>query len=434
MEMPPHKVRFSKRAVVFDVTHLVTRLNRQATSGIDRVDLAYGRYFSDESSRIACGTHYGLFAPHIWSPEKVVSLVKLFELAQRETEQTDGLAWQNRVVGLMATGGRYDASGELLSMKDRLTLLPRQGAFRISHDLGRSVPLNAIYLNAAQHAFEHSRFFRWLDRRPDIVPVFLVHDLIPLDYPEFFPSENYGRFKRRVDTIVKHARAIITTTHDVATRINAEYRQRGRAPVPIHVEPLASPLELKEIGQNINLNFNAPYFIMVSTIEPRKNHLLLINVWRELARRGGIVPKLVLVGRRGWLCDQVCRELDLAPDLKPHIVEISGLPSVHLRGLISKARALLLPSFKEGYGLSIVEALSLGTPVVCSDIPVFREVSQNAAMFLSPIDGAGWLRAIDRLGTENSELHQQLLARAKDFVAPTWSGYFKKIEEFIVNL
>jgi glycosyltransferase involved in cell wall biosynthesis len=93
-----------------------------------------------------------------------------------------------------------------------------------------------------------------------------------------------------------------------------------------------------------------------------------------------------------------------------------------------------MPSFAEGYGLPIVEALSLGTPVVCSDIPVFHEVSQNRAMFLSPLDGKGWLKVIEQLNAGDCSLHRELLAEAGCFVAPTWNSYFSKIEEFITSL
>jgi glycosyltransferase involved in cell wall biosynthesis len=179
---------------------------------------------------------------------------------------------------------------------------------------------------------------------------------------------------------------------------------------------------------------NETYFVAVSTIEPRKNYRLLINVWRELSRRMSPVPKLVIVGHRGWESEQIFRELDLSLDIRPHIIEVPSLSSSHLRNLIQNARALLMPSFVEGYGLPIVEALSLGTPVVCSDIPVFREVSQNTAMFLSPLDGKGWMEAIVQLAISDSPLYRQLSAEIRGFATPTWKNYFDKIEGFIANL
>jgi len=69
-----------------------------------------------------------------------------------------------------------------------------------------------------------------LGGRPDVAPVFLIHDLLPLDFPEFFPRGYELRFLRRVETMAQYARAIITTTAQVAERIQNEYRSRGLAP------------------------------------------------------------------------------------------------------------------------------------------------------------------------------------------------------------
>jgi len=205
--------------------------------------------------------------------------------------------------------------------------------------------------------------------------------------------------------------------------------------VPIHVEPLASPLEhagnINEVDAELAGN---SYFVAISTIEARKNHSLLIQVWRKLVRRGIAMPKLVVIGKRGWESAQTFRELDLASDLRPHIIEVSSLPSAHLRSLIKNARALLMPIFAEGYGLPIVEALSLGTPVVCSDIPVFREVSQKKALLISPLDGTGWLKAIEALTPTDSSLRAQLLAKVLEFRPPTWRAYFQNVEAFLGTL
>ena len=112
----------------------------------------------------------------------------------------------------------------------------------------------------------------------------------------------------------------------------------------------------------------SPYFVVLGTIEPRKNHLLLLNIWRRLAEQQRSPPKLVIIGTRGWENEQVLDVLDRSVLVRPHVVEGSGMGDRGLMRLLANARALLMPSFAEGYGLPVVEALSLGTPVVASDI------------------------------------------------------------------
>ena len=101
---------------------------------------------------------------------------------------------------------------------------------------------------------------------------------------------------------------------------------------------------------------------------------------------------------------------------------------------MKNAVAVLMPSFAEGYGIPVVEALSLGTPVICSDIPVFREISQDKALLRSPIDGRGWLEAIESMTGAGSVLREKYAAKARDFRAPTWDSYFRNVQDFLATL
>src|SRR6516165_2540101 len=90
------------RKIVFDVSHLVTRLSHTATSGVDRVDLAYARYLTQGPVRACAGTQYGLFRPHVMSAERMRLLVELFERHQFEqdrSERPEWLALQAKLVG-----------------------------------------------------------------------------------------------------------------------------------------------------------------------------------------------------------------------------------------------------------------------------------------------------------------------------------------------
>jgi glycosyltransferase involved in cell wall biosynthesis len=137
-----------------------------------------------------------------------------------------------------------------------------------------------------------------------------------------------------------------------------------------------------------------PYFVSVGTIEPRKNLTFLLTVWRRLAERlGDATPYLVLAGQRGWENESVIDQLERAPAIKRFVHEVSGLTDGELVRLIGGARALLSPSFSEGFNLPVAEALAMGTPVIASDISVHRELAAGAKL-IDPLDGLGWLDAI----------------------------------------
>ena len=162
----------------------------------------------------------------------------------------------------------------------------------------------------------------------------------------------------------------------------------------------------------------APYFVNVSTIEPRKNMLFLFAVWRRLIETlGPTTPRLVLVGHRGWENENVIDVLDRSRGLAPFLVEASGLSDAGLASLVRGATAVVAPSSVEGFGLPVAEALSLGVPVIASDIPAHREVGGHRATFIDPIDGLTWVRTIrDFVEAEFSSARR--LRRLREDIAP----------------
>jgi glycosyltransferase involved in cell wall biosynthesis len=158
---------------------------------------------------------------------------------------------------------------------------------------------------------------------------------------------------------------------------------------------------------------------------------LLLDVWRALACEGGETPKLVFVGERGRLGEQILDSVTRSKLLAPHVRQVSGLPSRALRKLLANASALLAPNHAEGYGIPLVDALAVGAPPICSDIPVFREVTQNCATFVSPLDGAGWKIAIRRFAEKDSLARQEARRIAKNFAAPDWLDHFSGVENFL---
>jgi glycosyltransferase involved in cell wall biosynthesis len=427
----------ARRPLVFDLTHLVSRLPALACTGIDRIDLAYAMHFVGEAG-MAAGLHYGLLRPHLYSVNQAREVVRL-----------SGALWTSEATG--AHGQAFAAMLDWLASPPRRLLQkpsrrpivsnPSRATRRLHLYKGRilnnntvKIPEGAIYLNVAQHLFEFPVFFRWLKHRRDLRTIFMIHDLLSLDYPEYFSKANLSIFRKRIATAFLHANAFIVSTQTVKTRLEQQLRLLGAAPRPIHVQPFPSPLEGKGCAPFAEfLKPGHPYFVMLGTIEPRKNHLLILHVWRELVARNPAAPRLVIVGARGWENEQVADVLDRSVALSAHILEISGLPSADLVELLRGALALLAPSFDEGYGLPPVEALSLGTPVVVSDIPVLREVTQQRATFLSPLNGVAWREVISRLTNDPAYAEAKRLEAAK-FDPPTWTAYFRELDGFLAAL
>ncbi|WP_018265887.1 glycosyltransferase family 4 protein [Methylosinus sp. LW4] len=413
------------RPIVYDATHLVSLGRAAGAAGIGRTDLAFARHFAAHP-RLSCGAHYGVRGPHVLAPSRLARIV-----ADVTPAATDDSADWTRLRGWLL-GEETAPSASATAPRDALSQFLWRAPLRLANDAPRALPPGALYLNIAQHACEFPLLFRWLERRPDMRAVFFVHDLLPLDRPEFFRRGYEALFRRRIDTILRHANALLTTSETVAERVEREIAATG-ARIPIHVEPAPSTQGEAADAPDEPLA-RCDYFMLVSTLEPRKNHLMLLNLWRALAAGPQPVPKLVLVGGRGWENQQIVDMLNRCEALRPHVRWTSDLPAATLRRLLANANALLMPSFAEGYGLPVVEALSLGTPAIVSDIPVFHEIAQERALFLSPIDGLGWKRAIEDFSTANSPRHLAAIDAARRFEAPNWTRYFERVESFLDRL
>ncbi len=136
--------------------------------------------------------------------------------------------------------------------------------------------------------------------------------------------------------------------------------------------------------------------MICGAVEPRKNHRLLLEVWRELIRRhDDKTPKLIVAGSPGFASQEIIREMVDDPVLSRHVLITSGLSSPAMAQVMAGARAVLMPSFIEGFGLPPGEALSVGTPALVSDIPAHREAVGQAGEFLPPKNPDPWVDAIE---------------------------------------
>ena len=176
------------------------------------------------------------------------------------------------------------------------------------------------------------------------------------------------------------------------------------------LSPVTDPQALKAVHSRYDLN--APYFLYVGTLHPRKNLVRLIDAFaafRHRSRDQGqpahswtdsvSEPQLVLAGQKGWLYDEVfgrVRKLDL----EKHVVFTGYVPDADLPGLLSGALAFVFPSLHEGFGFPVLEAMACGTPVICSNVSSLPEVSGDAALQIDPLDSDALAEAMHKVATD----------------------------------
>lgn len=380
--------------VLLDATRLIARgwAGRQAT-GIDRVCTAYLRYFRGRSRAVV--QHRGLI--RVLPEPETAALFALLE------GPVHGIrAGIVRLLSAALVGG---------SARDALDGL--------------------AYLNVGHTDFDLAAHRNWIKRKR-IRAFYFIHDLIPVLNPEFSRPHAVRRHQGRVRCALETGAGIILGSAAVQRELETFAVAQALPLPPLAVAHIAgedfcaTPPPAPAVA--------APFFLCIGTIEPRKNHRLLFDVWRRLAARfGARTPRLVIVGQTGPMTRDLMAPALTASELQLHIEHRASCTDAELSGLVHHAQAVLVPSLAEGFGLPFVEALQAGTPVIASDLPVFREIGQGAACLLDPADSEAWERAIvAAMDGDRHAVHDSVSNRGQTgFVPPRWSSHFEVVERFI---
>ncbi|NMW19842.1 MAG: glycosyltransferase family 4 protein [Chlorobiaceae bacterium] len=380
--------------IIIDVTRLLWRLlKKRLPTGVDRVSQAYIHYFADRAKAVVRIGNYRMFLSQSGS-------LKLFDALS--SPAVDRSQLMNQLL-----------HNELFS-----------GFF--TKNLSGS-----FVINTGHNGLEHESYLLWMQRL-QVKPLFFVHDLIPIRYPEYCRPGIMEKHRSRMNNVLRYASGVITnsqTTLDDLVRYAEKtgYRVPPSIAAPITAAELPAPSSNRPVAE--------PYFLILGTIEPRKNHLLLLQIWRNMIDRlGDRAPRLVIIGQRGWECENVVDLLERCEALKGFVMELPACSDTDLATYLHHAQALLFPSFAEGYGMPLMEALTAGVPVIASDLPVFREIAGNIPYYLDPLDSMGWIACIEAFSLSSNQEPAAQKVRRVNFMQPTWAGHFQLVEEWMNGL
>ena len=263
--------------------------------------------------------------------------------------------------------------------------------------------------------------------------VCMVHDLIPIEYPEYARPGGAALHDTRMGAVAQLADAVLVNSAATGASFERWAKGKGANVPPIHVALLGTqclPEAEAHAGEG-----GSPYFVCLGTIEPRKNHLLLLHQWRHMAQTlpPERIPQLKVIGRRGWENEQIVDLLERSPSLQGYVEEINSCSDHELAAILKGACGLLMPSFAEGYGMPIAEALAAGAPVIASDIAAHREAGGEVPHYLDPLDGPAWQEAVlDYAG--GGAMRSAQLERLHGYHAPTWDSHLDIAQGVIEGL
>lgn len=381
----------TERPILLDCTRMIARSwSARVATGIDRVCDAYLRHFRTRARAVV--QHRGMFRTL-----SVADSDRLFDLVQ-------GPDWSFRS-RMMTFAPMALARG---------SVLPSGGS---SH-----------YVNVGHTDFDLESHWRWT-HAGGLRPVYLLHDLIPLTHAEFCEEHAVRRHRGRVIGALRSASGIIVNSR--ATQVELErFAANEKLPVP---PVLASPLAGAALtrGAAMGEHSGHPYFVCLGTIEKRKNHAMLLRVWRRLLDRlGAKTPRLVIIGQWGVRAQTVRDMLRNDPRLAAHVTILNHCEDRDLARWMGGAVALLMPSIAEGFGLPVSEALRLGVPVIASDLACYRETGQGIPLLLPDSDCAAWERAIMEFANGHPARQRQLAAM-RGYRAPSWAEHFADVDRWM---
>jgi len=288
-------------------------------------------------------------------------------------------------------------------------------------------------LNDAPIQTRPGDIFLGLDLQPHVVPYqaeylkrlqrvgvkvyFVVHDLIPVLWPNTFPvgaSELHAKWLR---TVVQFDGALCVSRSVAGDlkkwlKLNAPERFSSfkigwfhlgadiEHSAPTRGIPENAPQLLNKLAGKLN-------FLIVGTIEPRKCHAQVLAAF-DLLWGNNVDISLVIVGKQGWMVEQLVERLNQHPQLGEHLFWLNGISDEYLDKIYSASSCLIAASIAEGFGLPLIEAAKRRIPIIARDIEVFREVADGHAFFFIGDEPANLASAIQKwIGLYKVGLHPQ---------------------------
>ena len=231
----------------------------------------------------------------------------------------------------------------------------------------------------------------------------LVHDLIPIKHESLVEPHHTVQFRDWLRAAIPVSDIVFTNSKHTRTAL-VTFVAESDWPLPPRVEALEmgsgfrDTLDPLTAGTQTRISLPPRYVLYVSTIELRKNHRLLVRVWRRLLERHGtnLVPNLVFAGKIGWLVDDLLHDLEASDYLNGKIILLRSLSDAELQQAYRSCLFTVFPSLSEGWGLPIAESLAHGKFCVASNHTSIPEAGGNLIDYFDPLSEDDALAKLER--------------------------------------
>jgi glycosyltransferase involved in cell wall biosynthesis len=239
--------------------------------------------------------------------------------------------------------------------------------------------------------------------------VITVHDLAYKKFPKYF-NQSVLKWDKYIEQNVHKADAIVVQSQQTRNDLIEIFKVRPDIikiiNLPVNAVFHSNPNDSTKNEIKKKYNLLSPFALFVGTLEPRKNIPTLIRAFEQLHKSGASDLILVVVGKSGWLYDEIINSINNSV-VKNKILYLNYLPEKDLAIIYRLATFFVYPSFYEGYGVPVLEAMASGTPVITSNNSSLKEIAEGAAMLVDPTDVEALAEAMANL-SDNQSLREEL--------------------------
>lgn len=262
-----------------------------------------------------------------------------------------------------------------------------------------------------------------------------IYDLIAITHPEFINQSDLNGVLDRFGDVFSQVDFVCTISDFVASEVRDILRDHLNRSIPVVAVPLAHDPPRGGDGQ-IDSAFlktlPTEYVLCICTIEGRKNHLLLFDVWsRLLAKYGDATPPLIVVGKWGWRSEAFKQRLEETQSLSGKIIVLGNLSDAKVDHLYRHCLFTVFPSFVEGWGLPVGESLACGTPCIASNASSIPEVGGDLVRYIDPLNSEAAFAVIEKPLMDRQDLAAWRAKIASTFRPRTW---VQVVDNFLVQI
>jgi glycosyltransferase involved in cell wall biosynthesis len=262
--------------------------------------------------------------------------------------------------------------------------------------------------------------------------VMTLHDVGPWRYADALTLHGRLYFRTLLTRGLHSCARVITVSEHARSEVGQLLGKRflpKLAVIPEAARPAFAVPCSEALRQEVRTRYALPeqYFLTVATVEPRKNLVTLLRAYQHLQQRlEAACPTLVIVGRKGWNCDDIVEYMQA---LQGSVLFPGHVSDDELTALYQMATALVFPSLYEGFGLPVLEAMMAGCPVIAACTSSLPEVAGNAALFVDPLRPAEMAEAMQRILQDEALRTQLIQDGAKQAGMFSWEETARKTRE-----